>query len=113
MPDDAAELALVMDDPDAPRGTFTHWILFGLAASTTSLDEATIPDGARQARNSSGDAQYFGPCPPSGTHHYRFTVYALDDSLDLADGAGTTEALHAIADHAIAQGRLVGTFAAR
>jgi Raf kinase inhibitor-like YbhB/YbcL family protein len=113
VPGDAAELALVMDDPDAPRGTFTHWILFGLPASMTSLDEATIPDDARQARNSAGDARYFGPCPPSGTHHYRFTIYALDDSLDLAAGAGTTEALTAIADHAMGQGRLVGTFAAR
>ena len=113
VPDQAHEVALVVDDPDAPRGTFTHWILFGLPASTSSLAEDSRPKDARQARNSAGSAAYAGPCPPSGTHHYRFTVYALDAPLELSDGADTHQALEAISEHAIAQGRLVGLFTAR
>lgn len=113
VPDEARELALVVDDPDAPRGTFTHWIVFGLPPSTSSVDENSVPAGAKQAKNSAGRAEYAGPCPPSGTHHYRFTVYALDASLELPDGVSTDRALDAISEHAIAQGQLVGLFAAR
>jgi Raf kinase inhibitor-like YbhB/YbcL family protein len=113
VPDDASELALVVDDPDAPRGTFTHWILFGLPPSTSSLEEDAVPAGAKQAKNSAGQAAYKGPCPPSGTHHYRFTVYAFDAPLELTDGADTDEALGAISEHAVAQGQLVGLFTAR
>jgi hypothetical protein len=113
MPDDTREVALVVDDPDAPRGTFTHWILFGLPTSTSFLDEDSVPAGAKQAQNSAGRAEYAGPCPPSGTHHYRFTVYALDGPLDLSDGAATGDVLDAISEHAVAQGRLVGLFTAR
>ena len=98
---------------DAPRGTFTHWILYGLPPSTSSLDENTVPAEAKQAKNSAGRAAYAGPCPPSGTHHYRFTVFALDEPLDLSDGADTDEALDAISEHAVAQGQLVGLFTAR
>jgi Raf kinase inhibitor-like YbhB/YbcL family protein len=112
VPDGAREIALVVDDPDAPNGTFTHWVLFGLPPATTSLEQGQVPSGARQAKNSRGHAAYDGPCPPSGTHHYRFTVYALEMPLDLADGAGKEEALDAIGKQATAQGRLVGTFAA-
>jgi Raf kinase inhibitor-like YbhB/YbcL family protein len=111
VPEGARELALVVDDPDAPRGTYTHWILFGLPPSTDSLAEGSVPPNAKQAQNSNGKAAYMGPCPPSGTHHYRFTVYAFEEPLDLADGAGTDEALTTISRAAIAQGRLVGTFA--
>jgi Raf kinase inhibitor-like YbhB/YbcL family protein len=113
VPDEGQELALVVDDPDAPRGTFTHWILFGLPVPTSSLGEDSVPAGAKQAKNSAGRAEYAGPCPPSGTHHYRFTVYALDAPLELSDGAATDKALDAISEHAIAQGRLVGLFTAR
>ena len=112
VPEGAREVALVVDDPDAPRGTYTHWILFGLPPSTESLAEGSLPANAKQARNSNGQASYTGPCPPSGTHHYRFTVYAFEEPLDLADGTDTDEALTTISREAIAQGRLVGTFAA-
>jgi len=112
VPAQARELALVVDDPDAPGGTYTHWILFGLPPSTSSLAEDSVPPGARQAENSGGRAAYAGPCPPSGTHHYRFTVYALDVPLELNNGAGTDDTLTAIGRHAVAQGRLVGVFAA-
>ncbi|HKE99624.1 MAG TPA: YbhB/YbcL family Raf kinase inhibitor-like protein [Actinomycetes bacterium] len=111
-PDDAAELALVVDDPDAPRGTFVHWVLFHLDPKLTRLDEGQVPVGAAQARNSAGRTAYRGPCPPAGpAHHYRFTVYALGSRPDLPDGAGLERALDAIERAATARGRLTGTFA--
>jgi phosphatidylethanolamine-binding protein (PEBP) family uncharacterized protein len=70
-----------------------------------------VPSGAVQARNSTGHASYFGPCPPSGTHHYRFTVYALSKRTGLRDGARLDQALRAVEAAATAQGRLVGTYA--
>lgn len=112
IPADASALALVVDDPDAPRGTFTHWVVVDFAPTTTSLGEGEAPPGGIQAKNSAGNPRYMGPCPPSGTHRYRFTVYALSDRTGLKDGSGLDEAQRAIADHAIAQGTLTGTFAA-
>ena len=110
VPADAAALALVVDDPDAPRGTFTHWVLLDLPASTSSLTEGEVPEGAVQATTSAGTAAYAAPCPPSGTHRYRFTVYALDEATGLGEGAPLDEALTAVADHAVARGRLVATY---
>lgn len=112
VPPSAAQVALVVDDPDAPHGTFVHWVVFALPAQTTGLDGGQLPAGARQARNSAGDASYTGPCPPSGTHHYRFTVYALNAPVDMPAGAGMDEVLEAIDQHTVAKGRLAGTFSA-
>jgi Raf kinase inhibitor-like YbhB/YbcL family protein len=90
-----------------------HWTLYGFAAATTQLDEGGIPNGAKQGANSSGDSGYEGPCPPKGdtAHRYVFTLYALrsDDSLPKA-GAKPEDVRQAIANAAIARGRLVGTF---
>jgi Raf kinase inhibitor-like YbhB/YbcL family protein len=112
VPAGVAQLALVVDDPDAPSGTYVHWVLFGLPPDATGLEEGQVPRGAMQGRNSAGDAAYAGPCPPSGTHHYRFTVYALKTTMDLPNGAELDAALAAIDDRAVAKGRLVGTFSA-
>ena len=103
----AESVAVVVDDPDAPSGTFVHWIVLDLPAGTTSLDE-DLPTGAVEAENSTGDAGWTPPCPPSGTHHYRFTVYALRSATGLADGVGTNQALSAIDEAAVARGRLTG-----
>jgi Raf kinase inhibitor-like YbhB/YbcL family protein len=111
VPTGAAALALVVDDPDAPRKTFVHWVVLDMPAETTGLEAGGVPAGAVQARNSAGHASYFGPCPPSGTHHYRFTVYALSKRTGLRDGAPLDEALRAVESTATAQGRLVGTYA--
>ena len=111
VPTDAAALALVVDDPDAPRKTFVHWVVLDMPVETTGLDANTVPSSAVQARNSAGHASYFGPCPPSGTHHYRFTVYALSKRTGLRDGAQVDQALHAVESTATAQGRLIGTYA--
>lgn len=109
-PAGAKAIALVVDDPDAPKGTFTHWVLLDLDPKTTSLAEGTAPHGAKQAKNSAGKPSYFGPCPPRGTHHYRFTVWALSAPTDLPTGTELGDALKAIAGHAISQGRLTGLY---
>ena len=111
VPSNAKAVALVVDDPDAPRGTFVHWVLLDLTPSTTSLTEHSTPSDATQANNSRGNASYFGPCPPSGTHHYRFTIYALSSPTGLPTGADLTQALKAINASTIARGRLTGTYA--
>ncbi|MGZ0147496.1 YbhB/YbcL family Raf kinase inhibitor-like protein [Kribbella sp. WER1] len=108
-PADAKALAIVVDDPDAPNGTFTHWVVLDLAPDTTSLTEGAAPAG-KQADNSAGKPSYFGPCPPSGTHHYRFTVYALSKATNLPAGTKLADALKAIDSNAIARGRLTATY---
>jgi Raf kinase inhibitor-like YbhB/YbcL family protein len=103
VPPSTAALALVVVDPDA--GDYYHWVALDLPASSTSLSgRATV-----EARNSHGSTGWTPPCPPSGTHHYRFTVYALDAPTGLADGTATGPAVDAIAKHAIAHGTLTGT----
>jgi Raf kinase inhibitor-like YbhB/YbcL family protein len=110
IPANAGALALVVDDPDAPRGTFTHWILLDLEPTAATLAERGVLPGVKQAKNSGGKNGYYGPCPPSGMHHYRFTVYALSGPTGLLDGAGLDEALQAIDSKAIARGRLTGLY---
>jgi Raf kinase inhibitor-like YbhB/YbcL family protein len=111
-PKATSTLALLVEDPDAPGGTFVHWTLYSLPAETKGLSEGAVPSGARQGANSSGDNDYAGPCPPEGDepHHYVFTLYALrSDPLPKA-GATPEDVRAAIAKAAIARGRLVGTF---
>ena len=110
VPASAASVALIMDDPDAPSGTFTHWVVFNLPVTTRGIMNGRLPAGAAQAQNGRGQAAYTGPCPPSGTHHYRFTVYAEPKRLPLQAGASLTEALAAIRSDALASGRLTGLF---
>jgi Raf kinase inhibitor-like YbhB/YbcL family protein len=109
---DARSVALVVDDPDAPGGTFTHWVVFNIDPKTTSVGAGAVPAGASQARNSAGQARYDGPCPPSGTHHYRFTVYVLRSPLTVPGGSAMDRVLAAIRAKGIAKGTLTGTFAA-
>ncbi|MEU4197328.1 YbhB/YbcL family Raf kinase inhibitor-like protein [Kribbella sp. NPDC026611] len=104
-PSDAKAIALVVDDPDAPNGTFTHWIVLDLPPTTTVLTEVD-----HQANNSEGKPEYTPFCPPSGTHHYRFNVYALSQATNLADGSSLDEALKAIDSTTIARGRLTGVY---
>jgi Raf kinase inhibitor-like YbhB/YbcL family protein len=108
--------ALVVDDPDAPGGTFTHWIVWNLEA--TKLDEAVpavppTPIPFAQGRNSFGGAGYGGPSPPSGTHRYVFRVYALDGPLDLVPTADADGLRFAMKGHVLAYGALVGKYAAK
>lgn len=109
VPAEAASLALVVSDPDAPSGTFVHWVLYDLQASDGALPADEVPPGAREADNSAGERGWYPPCPPSGTHHYRFTVYALGEPLT----EGRTQALlDEIGEVAVAQGTLTGLVSA-
>jgi len=104
VPGEAKALALLMDDPDA--GGYTHWVVFNLPPTATGVD------GGVEGENSFGDVGYGGPCPPEGdkAHRYVFAVYALREELDLEKGAKPDAVRDAIADQAIARGRLIGTF---
>jgi Raf kinase inhibitor-like YbhB/YbcL family protein len=109
VPDAAAALALVVDDPDAPSGTFTHWVVLDISADVTSVAAGSRPRSGVEVANSSGRTAYVGPCPPSGTHRYRFTVYALSADTGIGPDASLDEALSAVED-ALAWGRLTGTY---
>jgi Raf kinase inhibitor-like YbhB/YbcL family protein len=111
VPVGTAALALVVDDPDAPRGTFVHWVVLDLPVATSEVNAGALPSGAIQATNSAARASYSPPCPPSGTHHYRFTVSALSQPTGLRDGTELETALQAIESVTTAHGRLVGTYA--
>jgi Raf kinase inhibitor-like YbhB/YbcL family protein len=99
-------LALVMDDADAPITPYIYWIVFDIGPQTANIQAGQIPAGARQARNSKGTVGYDPPCPVNQSHKYRFTVYALRSSLKLPVGASVMSAWSAIAQAAIARGRL-------
>ena len=103
--------ALIMDDPDAPAGTWDHWILFNIPASTRSLPESMpVNSGFSNGNNSWGRPGYGGPCPPSGTHRYFFKLYALDEMLAISEGATKGELEKAMVGHILAEGELMGTF---
>jgi Raf kinase inhibitor-like YbhB/YbcL family protein len=102
----------VVEDPDAPGGTFVHWTLYDLAPAVTSLREDEVPAGAREGENSFGDRGYGGPCPPGDDepHRYVFLLYALRSPLGLEAGASPPDVRSAIGDRAIARGRVTGRF---
>lgn len=116
VPPGAKTLALVADDPDAPIGTWVHWVLFDLPASTTELPEDVaksqyVAGGARQGLNSFKHLGYGGPCPPAGkAHRYFFKLYALDTQLDLKPGASSKAVEKAMQNHILAEGQLMGTY---
>lgn len=111
IPSDAAELALIMEDPDAPGGTFVHWVLWGVDGAVTSLPEGGVPDGAVHGSTSFGGNHYGGPCPPPGDpHRYIFTVYALSEAPNLEPGASADELRAAIDGSVLAEGSLTGMY---
>jgi Raf kinase inhibitor-like YbhB/YbcL family protein len=118
-PSNTASHVLIADDPDAPAGTWTHWVLYDLPGTTTELAENVnkvdkLPDGARQGRNDFHKIGYGGPCPPAGTpHRYFFKIYALDSKLNLAPGASKQEVEQAMQAHVLARGELVGKYGRR
>lgn len=110
VPGAAKSLALTVDDPDAPGGTFDHWVVYNFAPTTTEIAEGSAPAGSMQGANGTGKTAYMGPCPPSGVHHYHFKLYALDGPLDLKEGASKSELLSAMTGHIVAQTELIGTY---
>ena len=118
VPGGTQSFALIVDDPDAPSGTFTHWVLFNLPAQATGLPEdvpreSTLDSGARQGTNSFQKIGYGGPCPPRnhGAHRYYFKLYALDAMLDLASGASKEDLTAAMQGHVLAEGELMARYA--
>ena len=117
-PEGARSFALIADDPDAPIGTWVHWVLYNLPAGTRSLAEAIPPDAERSDGSRHGNSSwrrlgYGGPCPPRGTHRYFFKLYALDTALDLKAGANKKKLLRAIEGHILAQTALMGVYSRR
>jgi Raf kinase inhibitor-like YbhB/YbcL family protein len=112
--DGAREYALIVTDPDAPNGTYVHWVVYGIESSVTSVDEDAIPEGAVEGTNSSGRVGYTGPCPPEGDdpHRYEFTIYALDERVSDRIGAGVNaqELFNGIDCCVDSQGTLAGMY---
>ena len=116
VPDGTRSIALVFDDPDAPAGTWTHWLVFDLPPGTRGLPQnvpaqGELQGGGRQGTNDFQRIGYGGPCPPAGTHRYSFKLYALNATLGLAPGASKTELQRAMLGHILDEGRLTGRFA--
>jgi len=116
-------LALIVDDPDAPSGTFTHWVIWNIHPDTAMIADGAVPEKSQEGTNSAGQVGFFPPCPPelrsgdcgracppSGQHRYFFTLYALDATLGLDGKATKTDVEKAIAGHVIAQSLLVGMY---
>ena len=115
-PVNARSYAMLCEDPDAPRGTWIHWVLYNIPGDAVGLNKAVptlpeLPSGARHGRNTAGDMAYAGPCPPPGKpHRYFFRIYALDISLNLPPGATKPELETVMDQHIVAQGTLMGMY---
>lgn len=115
LPENSKTLAVICDDPDAPMGTWVHWVIFNIPANFPGLPENVPPhpeleSGARQGKNDFGRIGYGGPCPPGGTHRYYFKLYVLDAELDLDAGATKSRLLAAMEGHILDQGQLMGRY---
>ena len=116
-PKGTQSFALIMDDPDAPVGTWDHWIVFNIPANTYGLEEDLpitginqVPEFISIAKNSWSRNDYGGPCPPGGTHRYFFKLYALDIILSLDENADKSQVLAAMEGHILAEAELMGTY---
>ena len=115
LPEETETIAVICDDPDAPMGTWVHWVLYNVPANVTELEERispveTLPTGALQGKNDFGRIGYGGPCPPGGTHRYFFKVYALNAVLNVQAGISKADLLQAMEGHVLAQSQLMGRY---
>ncbi len=109
VPEGTRSLVLIMDDPDAPMGTWDHWVVFNIPPTVREIPEGTEPEGT-PGRNSWGRTGYGGPCPPDREHRYFFRLYALDTTLNLPEEASKEEVLQAMEGHILAQTELMGRY---
>lgn len=110
VPEKAESLVLIMEDPDAPMGTWVHWTLWNIDPQIKEIQEDSVPEGAQEGITDFGKPGYGGPCPPSGTHRYFFKLYALDTKLDLPSTTTKDQLEEAIEDHILAQAELIGLY---
>ena len=115
VPDGTKTFAIICDDPDAPMGTWVHWVIYNLPANINELSEDVppleiLPNGAKQGRNDFGKIGYGGPCPPGGTHRYYFKIYALSEELKVEAGITKSELLKAMEGHILSEGQLMGRY---
>ena len=115
IPAGAKSLALISDDPDAPAGTWVHWVIYNMPPASKGLQEGVLPmqnlpHDTKQGINDFKKIGYGGPCPPGGTHRYFFKLYALDTKLNLDSGATKSQLLAAIEGHILAQTELIGKY---
>lgn len=109
IPKNTKTLALIMDDPDAPRGTWVHWVMWNIPI-LTELKEDSVPNESIQGLNSANQTNYMGPCPPSGTHRYFFKIYALDTELELDKTSTKQDLEQAMQNHILDKAELIGLF---
>lgn len=115
LPEGTKSIAIIADDPDAPAGTWVHWVIYNIPADKQGLQQdfptdEKLQDGTTQGKNDFGRTGYGGPCPPGGTHRYYFRIYALDSSPELKPGLTKKELLENIKGHVIDEGELMGTY---
>ena len=110
VPTGTKSMALIVDDPDAPAGTWVHWVVWNIVPQTNEIKENSVPTGATQGLNDFRKRNYGGPCPPSGTHRYFFKLYALDTTLKLDANATKAYVEKAMREHIIAETRIVGLY---
>jgi Raf kinase inhibitor-like YbhB/YbcL family protein len=110
IPSVAKSLALIVDDPDAPVGTWVHWVVWNISPGMREIKEDSVPKGAEQGVNDFRKNDYGGPCPPSGTHRYFFKLYALDTVLDLSSKAKKSDLEGAMKGHILEKAELVGLY---
>lgn len=110
VPPYAISLVLIVDDPDAPSGTWVHWTIWNISPGVTSIAENSIPAGSVEGKTDSGTPGYGGPCPPSGTHRYFFKLYALDETLDLDTSASASDITDAMGNHVLDSAELIGLY---
>jgi len=111
VPRGAKSLALIVDDPDAPMGTWDHWLVWNIKPDTKTIPEDSVPRGAVVGRNDAGTATYVGPSPPRGTHRYFFRLYALDTKLDLPPASDRRSLEDAMQNHILARTQLLSRYA--
>ena len=110
IPERTKSLALIVDDPDAPSGTWDHWILWNIPKEVMQIAEGSTPMGAVVGKNSSGENSYGPPCPPSGAHRYYFRLYALDTPLNLSSNSNSDDLRGAMEGHVLAEAELMGRY---
>jgi Raf kinase inhibitor-like YbhB/YbcL family protein len=113
LPTNTKSLALIVYDPDAPGGSFIHWLAWNIPSDVDSIKSNVLPDGVLQGKNDFGNNRYDGPAPPSGTHRYIFTIYSIDTKLTLSESSTIDEIKEQINNHMISESRIIGLYSKR